>query len=63
MRSSVIKFSKVVKKYTCGGKRMLLVIEGLAMCFLMLLVCVVGIANGPVGGVYFYEKEVQDRFV
>lgn len=42
---------------------MLLIIEGLTMCFLMLLVCVVGIANGPVGGVYFYEKEVQDRVV
>lgn len=42
---------------------MILIIEGLAMCFLMLLVCVVGIANGPVGGVYFYEKEVQDRAV
>lgn len=42
---------------------MILVIEGLAMCFLMLLVCVVGIANGPVGGVHFYEKEVQDRAV
>ena len=28
-----------------------------------MLVCVVGIANGPVGGVYFYEKEVQDRVV
>lgn len=42
---------------------MILIIEGLAMCFLMLIVCVVGIANGPVGGVYFYEKEVQDRVV
>lgn len=42
---------------------MILLIEGFAMCFLMLLVCVVGIANGPVGGVYFYEKEVQDRVV
>lgn len=42
---------------------MILVIEGCAMCFLMMLVCVVGIANGPVGGVHFYEKEVQDRVV
>lgn len=42
---------------------MILIIEGLAMCFLMLLVCIVGIANGPVGGVHFYEKEVQDRVV
>ena len=29
----------------------------------MLLVCVVGIANGPVGCVYFFEKEVQDKVV
>lgn len=42
---------------------MLLIIEGLTMCFLMLLVCVVGIANGPVGCLYFFEKEVQDRVV
>lgn len=33
----------------------LILIEALAMCFLMLLVCVVGIANGPVGSVYFYS--------
>lgn len=42
---------------------MLLIIEGMAMCFLMLLVCVVGIANGPVGCVYFFEKDVQDKVV
>lgn len=42
---------------------MMLIIEGLAMCFLMLLVCVVGIANGPAGAVHFYEKEVRERVV
>ena len=42
---------------------MLIIIEGFAMCFLMLLVCVVGIQNGPVGAVYFFEQEVQDRVV
>ena len=42
---------------------MLIIIEGLAMCFILLLVCVVGIANGPVGSVYFYEPEVQERVV
>lgn len=42
---------------------MIVLVEGLAMCFLMLLVCVVGISNGPVGSVYFYEKNVQDRVV
>ena len=43
---------------------MLLIIEGFAMCFIILLVCVIGIApEGPVGLVTFYEKEVQDRVV
>ncbi len=42
---------------------MLILVEGLAMCFLMLLVCVVGISNGPVGSVYFFEQDVQDRVV
>jgi len=42
---------------------MLIILEGLAMCFVLLLVCVVGIANGPVGSVYFYEPEVQERVV
>ncbi len=42
---------------------MLILIEGLAMCFLLLIVCVVGIANGAVGSVYFYEKDVQKRVV
>ena len=32
---------------------MILIIEGLAMCFILLIVCVVGIANkGPVGLVW-----------
>ena len=42
---------------------MILIIEGLAMCFLMLMVCIVAIADGPVGGVYFYEKDVQERVI
>ena len=42
---------------------MLLLIESLAMCFVLLIICVVGIANGPVGSVYFYEPEVQERVV
>ena len=33
------------------------------MCFVLLIICVVGIANGPVGMVFFYEKEVQDKAV
>lgn len=42
---------------------MLILIEGLAMCFILLIICVIGIANGPVGSVYFYEPEVQEKVV
>jgi len=42
---------------------MLILIESLVMCFILLITCVVGIANGPVGSVYFYEPEVQERVV
>lgn len=42
---------------------MLILLEGMVMCFLLLIVCVIGIANGPVGLVVFYEKDVQDRVV
>ncbi len=42
---------------------MILIIEGIVMCFILLLICVVGIANGPVGLVVFYEQEVKDRVV
>lgn len=42
---------------------MMILFEGIVMCFGLLLVCVIGIANGPVGLVVFYEKDVQDRVV
>ena len=42
---------------------MILIIEGTVMCFILLIICVVGIANGPVGLVVFYEQEVKDRVV
>ena len=42
---------------------MILIIEGIVMCFILLIICVVGIANGPVGLVLFYEQEVKDRVV
>ncbi len=42
---------------------MLVLLEGLVMCLLMLLFCVIGIANGPVGLVVMYEKDVQDRVI
>lgn len=41
----------------------LAVLEGIAMCFVLLIICVVGIADGPVGMVFFYEKEVQDKAI
>jgi hypothetical protein len=33
------------------------------MCFVLLIICVVGKANGPVGLVVFYEQEVKNRVV
>lgn len=39
---------------------MVILLEGLVMCFILLLICVIGIANGPVGAVFFYEKDVQN---
>ena len=42
---------------------MLIIIEGLALSFLLLLICVIGIADGPEGSVYFYEQDVQERVV
>lgn len=42
---------------------MLVLVEGLVMCFILMLVCVIGIANGAVGCVFFYEKSIQERVV
>ncbi len=42
---------------------MLILLESIAMCFILIMVCVVGIANGSVGCVYFFEKDVQERVV
>jgi len=41
----------------------LILLEGAVMCFVLLLICVVAIGNGPVGAVFFYEPEVQERVV
>ncbi len=41
----------------------LLIIESIVMCFALLIVCVVGIANGPAGLVVFYEDDVQQRVI
>ena len=42
---------------------MLLIIEGIVMCFALLIVLLVGISNGPVGLVLLYEDDVQQRVV
>lgn len=42
---------------------MIVVIEGIVMCFILLIICVVGIADGPEGMVFFYEKDVQDKVI
>ena len=42
---------------------MLLLVESIFMCFVLLIFCVIGIANGPVGLVVLYEEDVQERVV
>ena len=39
------------------------IIGGIGACFILLLVCVVGISNGAVGLVHLYEKDVQERVI
>lgn len=40
-----------------------IILEGVVMCFVLLLTCVIAIAKGPVGGVALYEDDVQQRVV
>ena len=40
-----------------------IILEGIVMCFVLLLTCVIAIANGAVGGVALYEDDVQNRVV
>lgn len=42
---------------------MILIMEGIVMCFILLIYCAVGSANGPVGLVVLYEEDVQARAV
>ncbi len=42
---------------------MLIAMETAVACFILLIVCVTGIANSPVGLVCLYEKDVQERVV
>ena len=41
----------------------MVMIEGIAGCFIILLACVTGIADGAVNMAFLYEKEVQERSV
>lgn len=42
---------------------MLIIMEGIVLCFILLIFCVIGIANGPEKFTVFYEKEVQDKAI
>ena len=39
------------------------ILEGFILSFVLLLVCVINIKDGPVGGVHYYEPSVQERVV
>lgn len=41
----------------------MILFEGIVLSFVVLVACVVGIANGPVGLVSLYEREVWDRCI
>ena len=41
----------------------MIIMEGIVMCFALLLVCVIGISNGPIGLVLLYENDVQQRVI
>ena len=41
----------------------LTIFEGIIFSFVLLMICVIDIRNGPVGGVHFYEQDVKDRVV
>ena len=42
---------------------MLILMEGIVLCFILLIFCVIGIANGPEKFTVFYEKDVQDKAI
>ena len=42
---------------------MLILMEGIVLSFILLLFCVVGIANGPEKFTIFYEKNVQEKAI
>lgn len=42
---------------------MLVLMEGIVLCFILLIFCVIGIANGPEKFTVFYEKNVQEKAI
>lgn len=42
---------------------MIILMEGIVLCFILLIFCVIGIANGPEKFTVFYEKDVQDKAI
>ena len=42
---------------------MLLVLECIVICFILLIPCVIAIANGVEQAAFLFEKDVQDRVV
>lgn len=42
---------------------MLIIMEGIVLCFILLIFCVIGIANGAEEFTVFYEKNVQEKAI
>ena len=42
---------------------MLIIMEGIVLCFILLIFCVIGIANGTEKFTVFYEKDVQEKAI
>lgn len=40
-----------------------LVLEGLAMCLMLTMLCIIGTKDGAAGMAFFYEKPVQDKAI
>ena len=42
---------------------MVILMEGIVLCFILLMFCVIGTANGPEKFTVFYEKNVQEKAI
>ena len=42
---------------------MVLILECIVVCFILLVPCVISIANGPEQAAFLFEKDVQDRVI